>query len=492
MKGGHIQMEENKNENINETVSEPVQEPVSTPPTRRRRPKSKMEIFKETTLPLIILAVAAVLILVFIIGSITRGVQKRHIERDASIAVSESIAEEEVRLGNEVADILADSEALAKGYDFQGAIDRINSFSGNVGGYPELQDALARYEYGKQSLVLWEDPNSILNLSFQTLIADPERAFNHWEWGSSLKKNYITTNEFRNVLQKLYDNNFILVNFEDFVTTTTNEAGLPVYKYKELYLPDGKKPLMLTTTNVNYPLYLVDSDGDLQADQGGVGIASKLVLDSDGSVTCEMVNADGTVTTGAYDFIPILDEFVEEHPDFSYGGAKAVVALTGYNGLFGYRTNADGRAWLGEEQYAKDAESVKAIAQALTDSGYELAYYTYANSAYARFTLPMIQGEMNSWNSEVVPLIGNVEIMVSAQNSDISSSVVMSGDKYAYLKSCGFNYFIGYGADGASYSFIADEYVHQGRLMVTGYNLAYNTNWYISLFDTDGILEYAR
>ena len=481
-------MEENKNENITESTAE------VTPavPTRRRRPKSKMEIFKETTLPLIILAVAAVLILVFIAGSITRAIQKRHIERDASIAVSESIAQEEARLSSEVASILEDAEALARGYDYQGAIDLVNSFSGNVGGYPELQDALARYEYGKQSLVLWEDPNSILNLSFQTLIADPERAFNHWEWGASLKKNYITVNEFRNILQKLYENDYILVNFEDFVTTTTNEAGLTVYKYKELYLPDGKKPLMLTTTNVNYPLYLVDSDGDMVADQGGVGIASKLVLDSDGSVTCEMVNADGTVTTGAYDFIPILDEFVEEHPDFSYGGAKAVVALTGYNGLFGYRTHAAGRAYLGEEQYAKDAETVKAIAQALTDSGYELGYYTYENSAYARFTLPMIQAEMNSWNAEVVPLLGNLSIMVSAQNSDITNSVVMSGEKFEYLKSCGFNYFIGYGTDGASYSFIADEYVHQGRLMVTGNNLAYNSKWYISLFDTDDVLEYGR
>ena len=96
---------------------------------------------------------------------------------------------------------------------------------------------------------------------------------------------------------------------------------------------------MLTQTNVNYNLYLVDSDGDLLADKNGGGFASKLVLDQSGKVTCEMVDSNGQTIYGAYDMIPILDEFVERHPDFSYRGAKAILALTGYNGLFGYRTN---------------------------------------------------------------------------------------------------------------------------------------------------------
>ena len=42
---------------------------------------------------------------------------------------------------------------------------------------------------------------------------------------------------------------------------------------------------------------------------------------------------------GKYDLVPILDRFVEEHPDFSYRGAKAILALTGYNGVLGYRTD---------------------------------------------------------------------------------------------------------------------------------------------------------
>ena len=49
---------------------------------------------------------------------------------------------------------------------------------------------------------------------------------------------------------------------------------------------------------------------------------------------------DGSISVGAYDLVPLLDEFIEEHPDFSYRGAKAVLAFTGYNGILGYRTAA--------------------------------------------------------------------------------------------------------------------------------------------------------
>ena len=485
-------MEENMNENINQENT--AQETAAPPeaPVRRRRQKTKAEIFKESTLPLIILGISAVLILVFIIGSITRAVQKNRVVRDASIAASESIAAEEARLSSEIEMILTKSEELANGYAYDEAIALIDSFSGNIGGYPELQDARARFEYSKQALVLWEDPTNIINLSFQTLIADPDRAFSHPEWGSSLLKNYLTTDEFRNILQRLYDAGYILVGMDDIVQTTTDDNGVTTFSYKELYLPQGKKPIMLTNTNVNYPIYLVDSDGDMVADKGGVGIASKLVLDSSGNVTCELVNADGTTSTGAYDFIPILDEFVKEHPDFSYGGSKATIALSGYNGLFGYRTHAEGRAVFGEEAYQKDVQAVQAIAAALQESGYELGYYTYANSAYGKHGLSMIQSEMNSWNAEVVPILGNLDTMVFAQESDIESSMQYSGDKFNYLKSCGFNYFLGYGLEGVSYSYIDPNYVRQGRLMVNGNYITYKSSWYSTIFDTSDVLIYGR
>lgn len=467
--------------------------PISEQPkNERRRKKTKQEIFKETTLPVIILGIAALLIFIFIIGSITRGIQKNKAEKEASLAVSASIAEEEARLAAEVESILSNAERMASGYDFDGAVALIDSFSGNIGGYPQLQDARARFAYSKDSMVLWEDPNAIVNLSFQTLVADTARAFNHKEHASMLKKNFVTVTEFQRILERLYENNYVLVSLSDFIDTATSDSGTPYYKYKELYLPEGKKPIVLTQTNVNYNLYLVDSDDDLVADKDGVGIASKLVLDGSGNVTCEIVNADGTTATGAYDLVPVLDAFVEAHPDFSYHGAKAVLALTGYNGLFGYRTNASARKKLGEDQYNKDVTTVQAIAAKLTESGYELGCYTYANSAYGKFSLSQIQKEMNKWNDEVVPILGNLDIMVFAQNSDIKSGVLYSGSKFEYLKSQGFKYFLGFCSEGDPFTFIAEDYIRQGRLMVTGNNLKKNAKWFNTIFDTTDLLDDAR
>lgn len=489
-----MQYESVMNETTNYETERPAQRPAvpSQRPRNKKRPKTKQELFKENTLPLIILSIAAVLILTFIIGSIVRGVQKRKIETEASIAASESMAAEEARLTDEMNAILASAEECAIVYDYETAIALIDNFSGNIGAYPQLQDARVRYEYEKSTLIPWEDPNEIINLSFQTLIADPARAFSNESHGSSMRQNYITVSEFQKILEDLYANDYILVSLRDIAEIGTTTAGTMGYKYKELYLPEGKKPVILTQTNVNYPLSLVDSDEDMIADQGGVGIASKLVLDADGSITCEMVDANGTVTTGAYDLIPILDAFVKAHPDFSYRGAKAVLALTGYNGLFGYRTHAAGRDALGEDAYARDMQTVQSIAEALKASGYELGCYTYNNRPYGVYSLSEIQADMNLWNDEVVSILGQMDIMVFAQSSDISEAMLYSGEKYDYLKSLGYNYYLGFSSNGDPFTFIADEYVRQGRLMVTGDNLIHNADWFNGIFSTEELMDEAR
>ena len=467
---------------------------IPTPSVKaKRRPRlSKADIFKQQTLPFIILTIAALLIVVFIIGSIVRSVQRKTVEAEASIRASESLAAEEARRDEELRYILEESERMASGFDYDGAIALINSFSGNVGGYPELLDARTRYENNKKDLVSWDDPNTIVNLSFQTLIADPERAFSDESYGYLLNDNFVTVSEFQAILEQLYENDFILVGLRDFIESGTTKDGTPFYQYKTLMLPEGKKPLVLTQTNVNYNLYLVDGDGDMIPDENGVGIASKLVLDSNGEVAAELINSDGSVTTGAYDLIPVLDDFLEEHPDFSYHGAKAVLALTGYDGLFGYRTNQDSRAQLGEEQYAKDVAAIQAIVEKLKATGYELACYTYGNEAYGEASLSYIQVDMNQWMNEVFPVLGSVEIMVFAQESDISDGVLYSGEKFDYLKSLGFNYFLGFSNEGDPFTFIAENYVRQGRLLVSGFNLSQHPDWFSGVLDTEDLLDAAR
>jgi ABC-type transport system substrate-binding protein len=97
-----------------------------------------------------------------------------------------------------------------------------------------------------------------------------------------------------------------------------------------------------------------------------------------------MINADGTTETGAFDLVPILEAFIATHPDFSYQGARATLAITGYDGIFGYRINTSAKALLGEEAYQDEVEAATKIVQALRKAGYTIACGTYENTAYGK------------------------------------------------------------------------------------------------------------
>lgn len=454
------------------------------PVNPRRRQRSRFEIFKEAYLPVIIVGIALLLILVFIIGSIVRGVQRS--KYNAQLAQESSIAaqQELERLNDEAASRLAQAEGLAKQYDYEAAIDILEGFSGNMNEFSALADKHAEYTKAIDNLVLWDDPSQVLSLSFQLLIADTGRAFTNATYGDSYNKNYVTCEEFSKILQQLYENGYILVRLSDI----TSESGS-----QELYLPNGKKPLLITQTNVNYNTYMIDGDGDKLPDAAGAGFASRLVLDENGSIVCEMVDSTGNTVTGAYDLVPILNNFIDSHPDFSYRGAKAILAVTGYDGLFGYRTDPDAEEYFGKAYHQQEVDGATQIVSALRDSGYEFACYTYENEPYGTYTAEQIQEEMGKWAAEVVPILGETDIFVFSRTSDIADNgQAYSGSKFEALRSCGFAYYLGFCKDGESYYGAYGDHIRMGRILVTGYNMAYNPTWFEGIFDASSVLDKTR
>ena len=121
--------------------------------------------------------------------------------------------------------------------------------------------------------------------------------------------------------------------------------------------------------------------------QDGYGLADKLIIDENGEVKNQYTEADGTVKIGDYDMVPWIDTFVKEHPDFSYHGQKGIIALTGYNGILGYRTdiayktreNLDElqQKWLDEHPdfdeaaWNQECEEAKKVADAMKANGWE-------------------------------------------------------------------------------------------------------------------------
>lgn len=462
----------------------------SRPVNPRRRKPSKAQIFKQAYLPFIIAAIALVLIVVFVVGSISRVVQKNNIEKEASIAASIAAAEEKALLDRQAQALLTEAESMAAQMDYEGAIALLSSFSADLSSYPAITEKISEYQAIWDSLDVWSDPSQVVSLSFNSLITDPERAFSDSTYASAYNKNYVTVDEFSAILQQLYDNGYMLVSLRDLFTVETDENGSSTYTSNTLYLPVGKKPLLLTQTNVNYNIYMVDGDGDKLPDKDGAGFASRLMLDADGKITCEMVDSTGQTVTGAYDLVPILDAFVEEHPDFSYNGAKAVLALTGYNGLFGYRTYSGAENYFGMQAYNDAVADAAAVAAALRENGYEFACYTYDNVAYGSYSATMIQADLNNWIAEALPILGNVDIMVYAQQSDIADAgSLYSGDKYEVLKSSGFRYYLGFCSGGSSWAAVEDDYIRIGRILVNGSNMAYHADWFNGIFNSTQVLD---
>lgn len=457
-----------------------------TPPTRRRK-LSKERIIKEVYLPPAILLLTLILLVTFIGSAISRGTQGNKDRNDPNKETQQSMTD---ALTEEANSLVRAANAMAAGYDYDNAIAKLDSFSGDKAQYPVLMDAYNTYNEAKKNVKPIDDPASIPNLSFHCLIADPARAFIDVEFGKSYNTNYVTIDEFSKILDQLYANGYVLVDFNSFIVETVGEDGKTTYSTQAIYLPEGKKPIMLTETLVNYEVFTIDSDGDMEADKGGDGFASKLVV-KDGKIVNEYVDANGNTLYGAYDLVPILENFIEAHPDFCYRGARATLAVSGEDGVFGYRIMHSVKESKGEDYYNQQVEGAKAIAKALRDKGYTIACYTYANVPYGTMSATKIQVDLDNWKKEVKPVLGDVPVIIYAKASDIAADGNFEGgNKYNVLKDAGFRYFIN--AANVPYAEVTVNYVRQSRIMVTGQQMTTYPQNFTDYFKVTDVLNEQR
>lgn len=462
-----------------------VEEPMDPDNPRRRRRKTKGQIFKEVYLPPILVCVSLILVLTFVIGSLSNVIDRRRIEKQNQQSQLDASLSQAEQLEAQSQEIVTEAERLAAGYDYDKAIEKLESV-GDLTQHPDIASKRAEYETAKSALVEYKDPTLIPNLSFHVLIEDMTRAKADTEFGGSYNKNFVTTGEFSKILNQLYNNGYVLVDFNSFVSAQTDLEGNEKFMVKSIMLPEGKKPVMLTETMVNYFAYMVDGDGDGKADAKGDGFANKLVVDANGDIKAEYIDAAGQTLTGNYDFVPILEDFISQHPDFCYQGARAILAVTGHEGVFGYRCNTAYISSVSQQYYDEQVAGAKTITNALRDKGYTIACYTYKNDAYGKLSAAQIQADLQSWASQVVNVIGQVDTFVFAKQSRLTDY----GDGNAAFRAMytsGFRYFIS--NDQSPLTEINDTYVRQNRLMVTGENMQHKSSQFSGLFDTNAVLE---
>lgn len=388
---------------------------------------------------------------------------------------------------------------LAATYDYDGAIEKLNSVEGAAED-SEIAAKIAEYQSIKDSCVP-VNMKEVTHIFYHSLVVDPERGFAGDDSLAAGFKQWMTTvDEFNKITQAMYDNGYVLVRLRDLVTQTTDANGnVHFVPNTELKLPQGKKAFVMSMDDLSY-----------YHSYDGRGIASKLVLDENGKPTCEYVQADGTTVTGAYDYIPLLDQFIAEHPDASYKGAKGMIALTGYNGILGYRTDiayktrenltSDQQAWLDAHpdfNWDNECAEAKKVADAIKADGWEFASHTWGHIRIGDASLERIQTDTEKWRTYVEPLVGPTDTIIFAHGQDLSDWHDYSGEneKFNYLKSQGYNFYCN--VDSTQYFLqIRDNYVRQGRRNLDGYRLWNDVhgekNRTSDLFDASQILDPRR
>ena len=385
--------------------------------------------------------------------------------------------------------VLAQAENCAVQYDYDQAISILQNDAA-YGSSPDMQQAAAGYQQTKDACVAWS-PEQVTHIFYHSLIVDPSKAFDGDYKQGGYDQVMTTMSEFNQITQTMYDKGYVMVSIYDLAQIDENG----VMQGKEVYLPEGKIPFVLSQDDV---CYYHSQDGD--------GIATKLVVDGDGRVRNEYVEDDGSISVGDYDVVPLIDRFVEAHPDFSYHGAKGIVALTGYNGILGYRTdisyqtrpddlNDDKKAWLdAHPDFNLDTEraGAKAVADAMKAEGWIFASHTWGHKNMSSVSMERLVTDTQNFKENVDPLIGGTDIIIFAFGADINDGGDYTGDeKFEYLKSQGYNYYCN--VDSSRYFVqIRDGYFRMGRRNVDGYRMYYNPDMLSDLFDASAVFDPSR
>lgn len=385
--------------------------------------------------------------------------------------------EEELR-----ANLIEQADLLALQYEYDAAIELLMGYQGEEGGYDKydtLKTTVKKYEDTKSSLVryggVYKSFVEVNHIFFHSLIADTAKAFDGDYKVNGYNMYMTTVTEFEKMIRKMYEDGYVLVSIHDLTKKVIKEDGSVIFEEGDLFLPEGKKPFVLSQDDVNYYEYM---EGD--------GFASRMIIGEDGKVTCEMKLEDGVKVTGAFDMVPIIDAFVEEHPDFSYRGAKGILAITGYEGALGYRTND--RASV---TYDEDKKAVIEVAKALKANGWEFACHSWGHRNIQSVSDSFVMRDTDRWLEEVGSLVGPTDIYIFPYGVDIHEGVsAYRSEKYNILKKRGFDYYCG--VYKSPWMQIKKDYVRMTRRPLDGQAMLQFPERLQDLFDVNEILDPAR
>ena len=281
------------------------------------------------------------------------------------------------------------------------------------------------------------------HLFFHPVVAYPELAFDGDSKSDGIDDWMVTAGEYLKILESVYEKGYVLVDIADCWSEQTDESGQTRMVKNTLYLPEGKKPLILSYDDVNYYEYMLAN-----------GFTYKLIIGEDGKLWSWGKDPQGKeVVSRDLDAVTILDKFVEEHPDFSPFGAKGCLSLTGYEGILGYRTQTDSENWTPEREAnrQKEIEAVKPIVAELKRTGWTFGSHTWGHISLNTRTFDTVTADMQKWFAEVGSLVGETSVLFYPFGGRLDGDdVQQSGPAFRWMQEHGFRIFCSVGIDSWS------------------------------------------
>jgi hypothetical protein len=261
----------------------------------------------------------------------------------------------------------------------------------------------------------------VANLFIHPLLAFPEKAFIPTSRDESrMDEWFVTVEEFKQALASLDARGYTLVKASDvFQIDASGNVTI-----QTLDLPAGRKPLLLSMDDLNYYPYMKAN-----------GTVSRLFVDDQGRLATRTMLKGGTWRDD-YDLEApqVLESFIETHPEFSYKGARGLIALTGYNGILGWPTQQAPGPDLVEAK-----RQAKAVVDKLKEMGWEFASHSYAHRTKKSQDFLSWKISEARWVGEVQPIIGPTPYYILP----FGEPWWKDHDRWEVMKAYGFKVFFG-------------------------------------------------
>jgi len=359
-------------------------------------------------------------------------------------------------------DVLETSRLLLRGYFYEEAIKLLNADEELIN--HETQELEAEIIDTVEGLVLFED--EIKHIFFHSLILYPEVLFPNLNVPTGgYNEGFIYQSELIRLLPQLLERGYVLYDINDIFGKDADG----IMRQKDIYLPPGKKPLVVSIDDPSYHYGQRFVSGGPGRTGGfdrsrtpGAGFANRVLFDEHGELVTEVITPDGeTIITYDGDVHIVIDAFVKEHPEFSFRGSKGIIASTGYMGIFGYDLpdlHTDGIR-----------QEVIAICDKFKENGWHFASHSYTHNRdgyWGPGSIPdNIRRDTRRWKEEIEPITGKTNLYIAP------FGYLLRGESMdVIIKENGFDIYCT--VDFTQPIHVYDTHAIMGRIEIGGYSLS--------------------